>query len=137
MCSVVGIFRVTGRPSNAAEDLALVAGGLDALRRRGPDESAALEVAPGVTMGGNRLAIRCAPGVGSMPFVRDGCVCFYNGEIYNFRQWAAEADSDGEAIIPAFREHGASCFGMFDGEFAVEVGASSVDLRLCGSFTVE
>ena len=121
MCSIVGIFRCAGSPLDAAADAARVADGLDVLRRRGPDESAVLEVAPGVTMGGNRLAIRCPTGVGSMPFVRDDCVCFYNGEIYDYRRWIVDAASDGEAIIPAFREHGTSCFGMFDGEFALSL----------------
>jgi asparagine synthase (glutamine-hydrolysing) len=121
MCSIAGIFRFVGGPPDVGGDRARVANGLGELRRRGPDESAVCEVALGVTMGGNRLAIRCPPGVGSMPFNHDGCVCFYNGEIYNYRRWAERADSDGEAIIPAFREHGFECFSMFDGEFAVSV----------------
>jgi asparagine synthase (glutamine-hydrolysing) len=120
MCSIVGIFRFNGTKQKY-DDTAMLSDALSIMARRGPDESAIIGVAPGVTMGGNRLAIRCPVGAGSMPFFDDGCVCFYNGEIYNFANWVKNAESDGLSIIPAYREKDIMCFAEFDGEFAISL----------------
>jgi asparagine synthase (glutamine-hydrolysing) len=92
---------------------------LDSLQRRGPDERAWQAVSPRCVMGGNRLIIRGGPGVGSMPFASGNRLAYYNGEIYNFRDWVPAALSDGEALLPAYETDGPGCFRAFDGEFAV------------------
>jgi asparagine synthetase B (glutamine-hydrolysing) len=49
------------------------------------------------------------------PFVDGDIVCLYNGEIYNH----GYCDSDGEVLIPLYREHGEDFVRHLDGEFAV------------------
>ena len=45
-------------------------------------------------------------------------LCVYNGEIYNHKKFGGYT-SDGECIIPTYRELGDQCFKEFDGEFAI------------------
>ena len=51
----------------------------------------------------------------TQPFVDDGIVCLYNGEIYNqpFKK------SDGECLIPLYKKYGNSFPKYLDGEFAI------------------
>ncbi|MGH8430656.1 MAG: asparagine synthase-related protein, partial [Solimonas sp.] len=49
------------------------------------------------------------------PFVDGDIVCLYNGEIYNHPY----RESDGEVLIPLYREHGEDFVRHLDGEFAV------------------
>lgn len=43
----------------------------------------------------------------------------FNGEIYNFKDITPHAYSDGECIIPAYKQYGESFFGKLDGEHAI------------------
>jgi asparagine synthetase B (glutamine-hydrolysing) len=56
-----------------------------------------------------------------MPFKLDGNVCYYNGEIYNFRSWDASAVSDGSVILAVYKEEGVGAFALFDAEFAISI----------------
>ncbi len=49
------------------------------------------------------------------PFIEDDIVCLYNGEIYNqpFQR------SDGETLIPLYRQHGEDFVRLLDGELAI------------------
>lgn len=49
------------------------------------------------------------------PFIDDDIVCLYNGEIYNH----SFIKSDGENIIPLYKEHGLLFPKFLDGEFAI------------------
>jgi asparagine synthetase B (glutamine-hydrolysing) len=49
------------------------------------------------------------------PFVEDGVVCLYNGQLYNH----PFVQSDGEVLIPLYRKHGARFPRYLDGEFAI------------------
>lgn len=49
------------------------------------------------------------------PFVEDNIVCLYNGEIYNY----CFKRSDGEVLIPLYKEYGINFPKHLDGEFAV------------------
>lgn len=49
------------------------------------------------------------------PFVDDDVVCLYNGEIYNHDF----VKSDGEVLIPLYREYGLNFVNHLDGEFAI------------------
>lgn len=121
MCSIAGVFWA-GAGNPAVHRLEQqVENALRVLVRRGPDESSVLSVSDRCVMGGNRLVIRGGIGTGTMPFRDDRTAAFFNGEIYNFARWQPEAVSDGEAIIPAYRELGLACFGELDGEFAISL----------------
>jgi asparagine synthetase B (glutamine-hydrolysing) len=82
------------------------------VRLRGPDVTSTLEVG-GLTFVHNLLAIT---GVRTpQPFVDGDIVCLYNGEIYNHPY----AGSDGEVLIPLYKEFGPSFVRHLDGEFAI------------------
>ena len=87
-------------------------------QKRGPDATEVVEK-EGWTLAHNLLSI-----TGSFtrqPFVdeRADCHCLFNGEIYNWRDLAPAAGSDGEALIPLYLEHGAAFTTKLDGEFAL------------------
>lgn len=49
------------------------------------------------------------------PFMEDGIICLYNGEIYNHRF----KKSDGENLIPLYKKYGADFPKYLDGEWAI------------------
>ena len=55
------------------------------------------------------------------PFVDDGIVALFNGEIYNFDKFDIDCDSDGEIIIPLYKKYGYSFSSHLDGEFAIVI----------------
>lgn len=103
---------------------------LTCLKSRGPDESSVVRVRGNLVMGGNRLIIRGSPGEGSMPFKHGQNLMFYNGEIYNFKDWKKDASSDGEVILPLYDEFGRSTFSKLDGEFAISIWDESKESLL-------
>jgi asparagine synthetase B (glutamine-hydrolysing) len=52
------------------------------------------------------------------PFVDGNIVCLYNGEIYNYEDLGSYK-SDGECLIPLYKEHGIDFIKKLDGEFAI------------------
>jgi len=52
------------------------------------------------------------------PFIEDDIVCLYNGEIYNSFDFG-DYKSDGECLIPLYKEHGTDFIKKLDGEFAI------------------
>lgn len=60
------------------------------------------------------------------PFVDGDVLCVYNGEIYNH----PFARSDGENLIPLYREHGILFPRELDGEFAIALYDFAADLAL-------
>lgn len=52
------------------------------------------------------------------PFVKDNLVTFYNGEIYNFKEYGDFAN-DGECLLGLYEKHGKDFFRLLDGEFAI------------------
>jgi asparagine synthase (glutamine-hydrolysing) len=82
------------------------------IRRRGPDATHSLR-AGGLTFVHNLLSTTgiCLP----QPFVEDDIVCVYNGQIYN----QPFTRSDGEVLIPLYKEHGVTFARHLDGEFAI------------------
>jgi asparagine synthase (glutamine-hydrolysing) len=126
VCSIVGAWwRFAPPPSGTMA--AMMEGALALLQRRGPDERTWQSVSSRCVMGGNRLIIRGGPGQGSMPFVAGKRLAYYNGELYNYRGWAPQAVSDGEALLPAFDSHGPAAFRHLDGEFAVAIYDGETD----------
>ena len=52
------------------------------------------------------------------PFIDDDIVCVLNGEIYNFKDFG-DYKSDGECLIPLYKEYGLEFAKRLDGEFAI------------------
>ena len=52
------------------------------------------------------------------PFVDGDIVCLYNGEIYNHSEFGTY-NSDGECLIPLYKEHGYDFIKKLDGEYAI------------------
>jgi asparagine synthetase B (glutamine-hydrolysing) len=82
------------------------------IRFRGPDLTNVLS-AGGLTFVHNLLSTTGA--TTPQPFVDGDVLCVYNGQIYNQRY----ERSDGEVLIPLYREHGPGFARQLDGEFAI------------------
>src|SRR5262245_49190943 len=106
MCSIAGVYWFGSNRPKTEKLEQMVERALSSLTTRGPDESSISAVQNNCVLGGNRLIIRGGPGKGSMPFISDGCVMYYNGEIYNYTDWTQNAISDGEVILPLYNQYG-------------------------------
>ena len=90
----------------------------DALAHRGPDAAGTWtgpDDAERVRLGHRRLSIIDLSAAANQPFVKDGLVLVFNGEIYNYRQLRAElggagisfrTSSDTEVLLEAWRRWG-------------------------------
>jgi asparagine synthase (glutamine-hydrolysing) len=127
MCGVAGILDLRGHRVAEDELDRMVA----AIRHRGPDDR-------GVWAGDNvgltnaRLAILDLSSAGHQPMASDDgqIVLVYNGELYNFRELAAELEgrgcrfhsrSDTEVVLRAYEVWGAACVERFNGMFAFAI----------------
>ena len=52
------------------------------------------------------------------PYQNDNIVLIYNGEIYNYKDFG-EYKSDGECLIPLYKQYGSDFIKKLDGEFAI------------------
>src|SRR5947207_2686927 len=122
MCGIYGVLRPA---RGGSEELARMG---RALARRGPDGQG-LESAPGAMFGHRRLAIIDLSSAGAQPMwdAEQRLLITYNGEIYNYRELAAEcrtaglsfrSSSDTEAILGQFRLHRERAFERLEGMFA-------------------
>ena len=84
-------------------------------QRRGPD-STSIENVNGISFLHNLLHITGE--VKPQPFVEDDIVCVLNGEIYNYKEFG-DYKSDGQCLIPLYREYGFEFGKMLDGEFSI------------------
>ena len=126
MCAIVGILNRDGRPASKK----VVAWMTALLAHRGPDGDGLMLRGP-VAFGHRRLAI-IDPSGGQQPMTNeDGQVWVtYNGEIYNYRELAAELSaaghvfrsrSDTEVIVHAWEQWGEDCVKRFRGMFAFAI----------------
>ena len=82
---------------------------------RGPD-STRMETCGPFTLVHNLLSIT---GVATtQPFIEDGTATLFNGEIYNYTEFGSYK-SDGEVLLPLYREHGKDFISKLDGEFSI------------------
>jgi lipopolysaccharide/colanic/teichoic acid biosynthesis glycosyltransferase len=129
-CNVIGVLQMCGivgywSPSLDSEALrAALPAALASLRHRGPDGEGSWFGGNGVGLGHRRLAILDLSEAGAQPMAsRQGeLVIVFNGEIYNFREIAAElaskghrfaGQSDTEVMLAAYSEWGPSCVDRF------------------------
>ena len=104
MCS----FTVT----NSTKDLKI---GNTFSKRRGPDHTEIKKI-NGIQFLHNLLHITGTKKI--QPFIEDDIVCVLNGEIYNFNEFGTY-ESDGECIIPLYKEFGLEFAKKLNGEFAI------------------
>lgn len=84
------------------------------IRMRGEDLTQKLEVGDYVFI---HNLLHITGEVNPQPFVDGEIVCVYNGEIYNLPY----SKSDGENIIPLYKEYGSEFPKHLDGEFAISL----------------
>ena len=82
------------------------------IQKRGQDLTNKVNI-NGLTFVHNLLHVTGA--LTPQPFIKDGIVCVYNGEIYNHMY----NNSDGENIIPLYEKHGVNFVKHLDGEWAI------------------
>ena len=114
-----GIFGVLGESSGKEEEI------LNLLSHRGPDDRGSWRD-KGIFLGHCRLSIIDLEG-GKQPWVEEGKVLIYNGEVYNFleiRKLLEESGenfksrSDTEVVFKILKVFGVEGIKMFDGMFA-------------------
>lgn len=126
MCGITG-FVNQERRARDVETAAVLEQMCRVITHRGPDDQGTM-VEGGVALGMRRLSIIDLAG-GHQPM--SGCdkatAIVFNGEIYNYRELRRELEarghtfktnSDTEAIVHAYEEHGERCVEMLRGMFA-------------------
>ncbi len=126
MCGIAGIVL---RDPEAAVDPGLLLRLSDAIRHRGPDDSAHW-TGPGVGLAHRRLAIIDLSPAGRQPMCNEdeSVWLVFNGEIYNFLELRERLEKNGhrfrsrtdsEVIVHLYEEEGERCVEQLDGMFAL------------------
>src|SRR6188472_3005162 len=122
MCGILGTY-------DLAVDAGRWAAMSDALAHRGPDAAGTWTGsgdAERVRLGHRRLSIIDLSAAADQPFVKDGLVLVFNGEIYNYRELRAElsgagvrfrTNSDTEVLLEAWRRWGSTSLCRLRGMF--------------------
>ena len=122
MCGIAGFVD----PSQGQDMLAAMT---SAIARRGPDD-VGYYLENGVGLGHRRLAIIDLSPLGHQPMRFESLVTVFNGEIYNYREVAAQLEakgysftssSDTEVVLKAFHCWGPRCVERFIGMFAIAI----------------
>lgn len=127
MCGIAGILAREGQVVH--EGVLKLMG--EAIAHRGPDDHGTHVDGP-AGLANRRLAVIDITPAGHQPMATDDgrFTIVYNGELYNFRELAAEltarghtfrSHSDTEVVLRAYREWGAACVQRFNGMFALAV----------------
>lgn len=126
MCGIAGRLQLRGNNADR-----FVKAAKRAHARRGPDDFGyALFDHDRVVLAHNRLSIIDLSSQGHQPMQKHGRTIVFNGEIYNFRELRMELErhgyvfdshSDTEVILSAYDKWGDTCFGRFNGPFAVAI----------------
>jgi len=121
MCGILGTYNV---PVSDRQFAAMS----DAIAHRGPDADGTWKSPDGrVRLGHRRLSIIDLSAAANQPFVKDGLVMIYNGELYNYRELQAElraagvgfrTASDTEVALEAWRRWGPASLRRMRGMFA-------------------
>jgi asparagine synthetase B (glutamine-hydrolysing) len=85
------------------------------LKFRGPDHTQVLQ-REGILFVHNLLHLTGEYRI--QPIVDNGVVLMYNGEIYNYKDFG-DYKSDGDCLIPLYRQYGEKFPTMLDGEFTI------------------
>jgi asparagine synthase (glutamine-hydrolysing) len=126
MCGILGSYNL---PASADR----LAAASQAIAHRGPDAAGAWtspDERGSVRLAHRRLSIIDLSAAANQPFVKDGLVVVYNGELYNYRELRAElraagvgfhTNSDTEVLLEAWRRWGPASLGRMRGMFAFAV----------------
>ena len=124
MCGVLGM--AVRPPNSSVPEPDRFLSALDTIRHRGPDGTGTYRD-KNLLLGHTRLSILDLSSAGSQPMRTgdDRFVISYNGEIYNFRELAAQlglqnlrSGSDTEVVLRAFADLGVACLPRLNGMFA-------------------
>lgn len=85
------------------------------LKLRGPDETSII-TRNNISFVHNLLAM--TGDFTTQPFIDDDIICLFNGEIYNYQSFG-DFSSDGECLIPLYKEYQFEFIKHLDGEFAI------------------
>ncbi len=85
------------------------------LEKRGPDSTNTIKIGD-YTFLHNLLSM--TGDFVTQPFVENDIICLYNGEIYNYKDYGS-FKSDGECLIPMYKEFGDKFIKKLIGEFAI------------------
>ncbi len=131
MCGITGFWNLAHSQTND-ELTSIVAGMMDSMRHRGPDDSGEwVDQEPGIALGFLRLAIVDLSPTGHQPMLSadERYVMIFNGEVYNYAELKKELDSAGyefrgtsdtEVMLAAILEWGLeNAVKRFNGMFAV------------------
>ncbi|HYC36414.1 MAG TPA: asparagine synthase (glutamine-hydrolyzing) [Usitatibacter sp.] len=130
MCGITGYWARRGDPAPWLKDLA---GSVQSLKQRGPDDSGVWVRNGGrVALGHTRLSILDLSPLGHQPMrTADGSLSMvFNGEVYNFAQVRAELETlghrfrssgDSEVVLAAFEQWGMEAVKRFIGMFAIAI----------------
>lgn len=125
MCGINGIYGISDR--FRVSDMLVHMN--NALAHRGPD-AAGIFTEDMIGFGHRRLSIIDLSDDGRQPMTSpDGrYTIVFNGEIYNYktlrathRQYPYRTQTDTEAVLAVFSEHGTKAFSMLDGMFAIAI----------------
>ena len=123
MCGIAGLFNW---PVAGVEAQAMI----ERIAHRGPDAEGVwsyVDDAVSVHLGHRRLSIIDVRVTNNQPFVKDGLVFAYNGEVYNFQELRTELEGlgatfrtsgDTEVVLEAWRHWGPAALPRLRGMFA-------------------
>ena len=123
MCGIAGYYTADGSPDSSQIERMT-----DVLRHRGPDAGGTY-VGPKAMLGHRRLSIIDLSTAANQPmFSHSGRhVAVFNGEIYNYREVAAQlgietrTTSDTEVVVEAFEQLGPQFVERLNGMFAIAI----------------
>ena len=107
MCAILGAYNIDKTKFKEA---------LNLMRHRGDDDSNIVEF-NNYLFGFNHLAIENLNN-NTQPLCRDGVLIVFNGEIYNYKEFA---DSEIEAIFYLYKKYGVKFVNKLDGMFAIAI----------------
>jgi asparagine synthase (glutamine-hydrolysing) len=99
----------------------------DSISHRGPDSNG-IWIDGSVALGHVRLSVIDLSERSGQPFIKDGLVVVFNGEIYNYRALRDQiqdvkfkTESDTEVVLEAWRKWGGGCLNRFRGMFSFSI----------------
>ena len=137
MCGIAGIFYFDNVESKE-QQAKKMAGMLNLIRHRGPDDYGIESVSERLILGHRRLSIIDVSKSGHQPMTDHGRRNWiaFNGEVYNYIEIRRElisvgyefsTDTDTEVVLTAYEHWGTRCFAKFNGMWAIAIWDANRD----------